>query len=1255
MSPADDIREEIRAASDIVDIVGGYVQLKRRGRQYVGLCPFHNEKTPSFYVSPDRGRFKCFGCDKGGDVFGFVMEMESQTFPEAMRSLAERAHIEIPDRSGSRERAKENERNSAALRVAAAFFQAHLREMPEGHAVLQDFQKRKLTNATVREFGLGYAPEDGRGLVDAMAKEQIALSALVGAELAEQRKGTEEFCDRLCGHLIFPIHSKTGRIIGFAARAIQEASEGPAAYALAFNTRLHSPRSALYGLYQARAAIREAEEVFLVDRIADVLAMHQEGIKNTVACVGVALTSEQVQLLKQLAKRLVVIHDAQPAAMNAATRIINTALAGGMHVYDVTLPKGISPATVIATDGSATLKTCLFEDRNDFVAFLRKKYHNQREQLAPEREDVVRRAVATALANIGDTILLGKYVDHAASVLAVDKNAISDAVAKAQEVHELQAGLEFFQDQLKHSADGERECRQLAQEYGIHAATIEAFGLGYAPDQWDGLMKAAKARGLDMEALRDAGLLRVKEREEGPWYFDRFRGRVIIPVSSALGHVAGLRGIGLGDADTDKYAKRPEETDHARDDNLYGLYQCKNAARERNEVLVVDDIWDVLVLHAAGVANVVSTVGESLTPGMAEHIGQFVPRIVFVYGAGAAHSTAMLRDINRALSVGLGADVVELPGKDCRAFIAERGGDSMEAFLKESSRDLVRVVYDDRHDRGLLTDASGLDQVQRDIATMIKRIADPAVKKQYEARAGVVDREERIYDALGYASYHFQRQFRASREGSEAARYLARRGLNKETIEGFRLGYAPDGWDVLLKAATRNGISLALLEEAGLVKPSEGGKRSYDRFRGRVIFPIHSPGGDVIGFGGRILKATEHAPKYLNTPETPVYKKSRALYGLYQSIGAAKAQGEVILVEGYTDVLALHQAGITNAVACCGTALTAGQISVLQRYADRLLLLYDADEAGSKAALRAIDLTLEGGMTPFAAALPEGEDPDSYINSSGASAFRNYLNEHRTGFVKFLYGHFERRGELNTPEGKADASHAVISSIGKIGDPKRRESALRRASEVFSVSLDAMREALGDKGPPALRHERRQERRIPAAQVPRDAARRVRDKRRRAPRDTILHPSEKALLEIMVKGGAYMIGFIMERVNDGAFTEGLARRLASLLVEKYQNDAGGRNKEDGDPELEHLISVLKEDKQPISPGWAQRSMGNIQYNKDMEQAAKGAIKQLKLHRIGELKARVDKKIEAAAPAVPEQLLGEMQRLNEAKRDVEASR
>ncbi len=1254
MSPADDIREEIRAASDIVDIVGGYVQLKRRGRQYVGLCPFHNEKTPSFYVSPDRGRFKCFGCDKGGDVFGFVMEMESQTFPEAMRSLAERAHIEIPDRSRSRERAKENERNSAALRVAAAFYQAHLHKMPEGHAVLQDLQSRKLTIATAREFGLGYAPEDGRGLVDAAAKEQIALSALSDAELAGQQKGAEEFCDRLCGHLVFPIHSKTGRIIGFAARALTEAPEGPA-YALAFNTRLQSPRRALYGLYQAKAAIREAEEVFLVDRIADVLAMHQEGIKNTVACVGVSLTSEQVQLLNQFAKRLVVIHDAQPAAMNAATRMINTALAGGMRVYDVTLPKGMGPAQVIETDGSATLKTCLFEDRTDFVTFLRQNYHNQREQLAPEREDEVHRAVATALANIGDTILLGKYVDHAASVLAVDKKAIRDAVAKAQEVHELQAGLEFFQDQLKHATDGERERRQLAQEYGIHAAAIEAFGLGYAPDQWDALMKAAKARGLDMEALHDAGLLRVKEREEGPWYFDRFRGRVIFPVSSALGDVVGLRGIGLGNADTDKHAKWPEETDYARDDNLYGLYQGKGAARERAEVLLVDDFWDVLVLHAAGIANVVSPVGESLTPGMAEQIGQFVPRIVFVYRAGAAHPTAMLRDINRALSVGLGADVVELPGQDCRAFISERGGDAFQAFLKERRRDLVRVVYDDRHDRGLLTDASGLDQVHRDIATMIKRIADPAVNKQYEARAGMVDREERIYDALGYASYHFQRQLRASKEGSEGARYLARRGLNRATIEGFRLGFAPDRWDVLLKAATRNGISLEILEEAGLVKPSEDGKRPYDRFRGRVIFPIHSSGGDVIGFGGRILKETEHAPKYLNTPETPVYKKSSALYGLYQSIGTAKARGEVILVEGYTDVLALHQAGITNAVACCGTALTGGQISVLQRYADRLLLLYDADEAGSKAALRAIDLALEGGMTPFAAALPAGEDPDSYINSSGASVFRNYLGQHRMGFVEFLYGHFERRGEMNTPEGKADASHAVISSIGKIGDPERRESALRQASTVFSVSLDAMRAALGDKVPPAVRHDSRKEHRVPAAQAPRDEARRIRDHRRRAPRGTFLHPSEKALLEIMVKGGEYMIRFIMERVNDGAFTEGLARRLASLLVEKYQSDAAARGKEHGDPELEHLISVLKEDKQQVSPGWALRSMGHVQYNRDLEKAARGAIKQLKLHRIGELKASVDRKIEAAAPVVPEQLLREVQRLNEAKRDVEASR
>ena len=1006
----------------------------------------------------------------------------------------------------------------------------------------------------------------------------------------------------------------------------------------------------MYGLFHAKSAIRKADEVILVDRITDVLAMHQAGFKNAVACVGVALTPEQVQLLKSLTKCLVLVHDSQPAVIRAAMRMTHTALAGGMRVSGVRLPQGVGPAGVIAADGAAEMKALLRDSRDNLIMFIRRSIRQQKGRLASDVEVDTQRAVAMALVNVEDPILQRGYVGEAAGALAIEETVMQEAVVQAREVHTLQVGLEYFQDQLMHTPGGRHVRLFLKREHGLHAETVHTFGLGYAPDSWDGLKNAARARGIGEEALLDAGLLRAKEREEGPWYYDRFRDRIIFPVVTPTGRVVYLLAERLsGASGKARYAKHPEESGSGKGDHLYGLYQCKAAARKGGELLLVNDYRDVLALHAVGIAHAVAPLGGKLTSPLARQISAYVPRIVLVYEQRAAHPESMLGAIDLALSAGLGADVLVMPGGSCRSFIRERGGEAFQAYLQEHRRDLVQVVYEDRHKRGLLADIGQLDQVRQDVAAMLRRIADTVTREHYEDRAATIDRLERTYDALAFASSYFRRQLSVSPEGREAAQYLARRGLSSRTIEDFGLGYAPDSWDGLLKAAQRNDLSPEMLERAGLIKPAEEGKRRYDRFRGRVMFPIHSAVGDIIGFGGRVLKASEYAPKYLNTPETPVYKKSRALYGLYQSITTARKRNELILVEGYTDVLALHQAGLTNAVACCGTALTSGQISELYRHADRLLLLYDADNAGAKAALRAIDLALEGGMVPFAATLPEGEDPDSYVRSRGAAALRDYLEANRREFVEFLHDHFARQGALETPEGKADASHAVLATIEKVADEERREGALKRASEVFNVPLDVMRTALVRKARPPV-----PPRRDPPRSAPRDESRRVCDPHREAPRPA-LHPAEEALLEIMVKGGEPMICFIMGRINEEVFTKGLVRKLASLLVEKRHGQSPDGTIALNDPELDELISTLKEDRQSLSPGWTQRNMGTVQYNRDQEEAARSAIRQLKRHRIEEIRAIVQEEVRtAAAPEEMNRLLRQLINLNEALRDVDSN-
>ncbi len=1330
MARSQDVREQIRAATDIVQIVGERVRLKRRGRQYVGLCPFHDERTPSFYVTPDRGSFKCFGCGKSGDVFGFVMEMDSMTFMDSMRSLAERAGIQIPQRGAGRHRAADFERNDSVVRFAVSFYKEQLARAADRQSALTFLEGRGVTAAEVSAFGLGFAPGDGRSLMEAAAEKQITPEPLVAAGLAEVDEASGLYRDRLRGCLTFPMHAATGKIEGIAARALG-AQPQDVVHLQAINRKLHSPHRAVFGLHQSKAAIRADAEVLLVPGFADVLAMHQAGIKNAVACANQVLKPAQAQALMQLTQRLVIVHDARPSSTHQVVHMLRTALAAGLRVYLVVLPQAVSPADVITKDGVAELKKWLSDHRCDFVTFLKRDYRNRRESQTPDWQDEVLCAVAAALVNITDAIMQASFVDHATAVLGVDQGRLQAAVAEARQVHGLQVGLDFYQDQLFGTAAG-GGARRFLEARGIDRGTMQSFGLGYAPDAWQALVQAARARGLTDSVLVDAGLVRTRQKETDTIYFDRFRSRVIIPLVSVQGRITGMRGMGVGEAKTDQFTRHVEQTGEQA--TILGLHQAKDAIRAREEAFVVNDAWDLLVLHAAGITHAVAPTGK-LTHRLVQMIGRFTqkvvfvthedderaqrrvnlalsagldaelavmpvrscsafvqeqgavalkallqrraaagptraheaprewlvvegpstatalqesgvpqviapsggrlsaalaerlvkqaPRVVLVYGDSTTTFDNMMADICAALESGLDVDAVELRHKDCTAYVQEHGAGALTTYVKRHRQDFVRFIYEHHARRGQLMHVQHLDSVQHKVSGMIRHIAEANARNRYAAVAAAVDEEERTYDALAFAAFHFQRRLEAPKRGRSARAYLAKRGLNKDIVKGFGLGYAPSHWDDLLKSATGAGISAEVLEKAGLVKFNEEGTRLYDRFRGRIMFPIYSDDGDVIGFGGRILEPEEHAPKYLNTPETVVYKKSRALYGLHQSIASVQRQGEVMLVEGYTDVLAMHQAGITNAVACCGTALTSGQIKVMHALADRLLLLYDADEAGAAAALRAIELSLEGGMTPSAVSLPAGEDPASYVEQQGAGAFATYVREHRKGFIAFLHEHFSRSNALDTPEGKADAVHVVLSAISRIGAASRREEAVRKASALFGVAATDLVASLNDKVRSAA--EQRQHTRWQSDS--RDEIRRVHDPRRRG---TML-PSEKALLKLMWDEGREMIKHIMGELSIDVFTEGSARRMAERLVELYQADAVQLAIEHFDASLHPLIDELEGPPHETSKGWEARSMKRATFNQDPARAAQEAIKIF-------LCARLNKRIEdkvAALRTVPE--------------------
>jgi DNA primase len=307
---------------------------------------------------------------------------------------------------------------------------------------------------------------------------------------------------------------------------------------------------------------------------------------------------------------------------------------------------------------------------------------------------------------------------------------------------------------------------------------------------------------------------------------------------------------------------------------------------------------------------------------------------------------------------------------------------------------------------------------------------------------------QQLYRALQAAArlYH---SLLFSPAGTTAYRYALGRGLSEQTLRQFQLGYAPNAWDTVLTELRRQGFSEALLLEAGLLVRSEQGTL-YDRFRDRLIFPIHDTIGRVVGFGARRLREEEPTPKYINSPATPLYDKSKLLYGLYHARHALRSNGYALLVEGYMDALALHQAGLDTAVATAGTALSRDQLRLLRRYCQQLFVVYDADSAGQQATLRALELALAEGFDVRIVVLPAGEDPASFLQSQGKEAFLMRLRS-AVPFLEFVLLEYQRRGALDTPEGQVQAVRHAVRLIATIPDRLLHEFLLRRLAARFAL------------------------------------------------------------------------------------------------------------------------------------------------------------------------------------------------------------
>ncbi len=312
------------------------------------------------------------------------------------------------------------------------------------------------------------------------------------------------------------------------------------------------------------------------------------------------------------------------------------------------------------------------------------------------------------------------------------------------------------------------------------------------------------------------------------------------------------------------------------------------------------------------------------------------------------------------------------------------------------------------------------------------------------------DVRESLFLVTEFAKNYFHDTLLNADEGKAIGlSYFKERGFTNETIKKFSLGYSPETWDALTKEALGKGYKLEFLEAVGLTIPRED--RPFDRFKGRVMFPIQSLSGRTLGFGGRILTNDKKAAKYLNSPESDLYHKSKVLYGIYQAKQAIAKQNNCFLVEGYTDVIQFNQAGIENVVASSGTALTPDQIRLINRLTKNITVLFDGDAAGLRASIRGIDLILEEGMNVKVCAFPDGEDPDSFAKKTPYEELVLYLDENAKDFIQFKASLLMKDAK-NDPIKKADLIRDMVTSISKIPDRIQREIYIQECARIMDIS-----------------------------------------------------------------------------------------------------------------------------------------------------------------------------------------------------------
>ncbi len=461
MIPQDTV-SKILDSAQIVDVISDFVSLKRRGANYIACCPFHNEKTPSFYVSPAKGIYKCFGCGKSGTAVGFIMEHESMTYVEALKYLARKYGIEVKEKEDSPEEIAARQRNESLLLVmdyAEQFFRDSLKTQ-EGHSIgYAYFRSRGLEDATIEKYGLGWSPKSGRALAEAALAKGYKEEFLTATGVCIKRNDGS-LIDKFYDRAMFPIHSVSGRVIAFGGRTLRSdyKTANIGKYVNSPETEIYDKSRSLYGIYFAKSEISKLDKCYLVEGYLDVLSMHQLGITNVVASSGTSLTIPQIRLIKKFTDNVTIMYDGDAAGIHAALRGIGLVLKEGLNVRVVLLPDGDDPDSYSRKHNLEEVQEFLSRNEQDFIAYKTDLLIGQ------AGDDPLKRAglindIADTIALIPDQIKRAVYVQAAAVKFGIDEqiiySRISESRKKMQDEERKEAERERMREERKEKANAD--------------------------------------------------------------------------------------------------------------------------------------------------------------------------------------------------------------------------------------------------------------------------------------------------------------------------------------------------------------------------------------------------------------------------------------------------------------------------------------------------------------------------------------------------------------------------------------------------------------------------------------------------------------------------------------------------------------------------------------------------------------------------------------------------------------------------------